>query len=54
VISLAPQLSSYADQHKAFLHGFGANIGNGHWNQLGHRVAAELISQKLCSGLLHY
>jgi hypothetical protein len=52
VVTLAPQLGSYADQHKVFLHGFGANLGNGHWNQLGHRVAAELITQKLCGGLL--
>jgi hypothetical protein len=53
VITLAPQLQNYADQNKVFLHGFGANPGNGHWNQLGHRVAAELITQKLCGGLLN-
>lgn len=53
VITLAPQLRDYADQNKAFLHGFGANVGNGHWNQVGHRVAAELITQKLCGGLLN-
>ena len=53
VVSLAPQLRDYADQNKVFLHGFGANPGNGHWNQLGHRVAADLITQKLCGGLLN-
>lgn len=53
VVVLAPQLRDYADQNKVFLHGFGANPGNGHWNQLGHRVAAELITQKLCGGLLN-
>ena len=46
--TLAPELQAYADKNKVFLHGFGANIGNGHWNQLGHRVAGEMIAQKLC------
>jgi len=53
VIALAPQLQQYADQNKAFLHGFGVNVGNGHWNQLGHQAAATLISQRLCSGLMN-
>jgi len=53
VITLAPQLRDYADQNKVFLHGFGAHIGNGHWNQLGHQVAADLITEKLCGVLLH-
>jgi hypothetical protein len=52
VITLAPEMQAYADQNKVFLHGFGANLGNGHWNQLGQRLAAELISQRLCGGLL--
>jgi hypothetical protein len=53
VVPLAPALQAYADQNKVFLHGFGTNVGNGHWNQLGHRVAADLITQKLCGGLLN-
>ena len=52
VITLAPQMQAYAEQNKVFLHGFGANISNGHWNQLGHRLAGELIAQKLCEGFL--
>jgi hypothetical protein len=51
VISLAPLLQGYADENKAFLHGFGSNIGNGHWNQLGQRVAGEAIAQRFCEGL---
>jgi hypothetical protein len=39
----------YADQNKVFLHGFGSDIGNGHWNATGNKVAAELIAQKLCN-----
>ena len=52
VITLAPQMQAYAAEHHAFLHGFGQNIGNGHWNQLGQRVAGELIARKLCEGIL--
>ena len=48
VYNLAPDLQSYADEHKVFLHGFGRDIGNGHWNEEGHRVAGELIAQRLC------
>lgn len=47
-ITLAPALQTYAEQHKVFLHGFGKEIGNGHWNTLGHRVAGEMLAQKLC------
>jgi hypothetical protein len=51
VLTLAPALQSYAEQQKAFLHGFDRNIGNGHWNALGHRIAGELIAQKICEGI---
>ena len=47
-LDLAQPLQAYADQNKVFLHGFGSDIGNGHWNPNGHRVAAELIAQRLC------
>ena len=49
VYNLAPELQVYAEQNKVFLHGFGANLGNGHWNAEGHRVAGEMLSQKLCA-----
>jgi hypothetical protein len=49
VITLAPELQQYAEQHQAFLHGFGRDLGNGHWNSTGHRVAGELLTQKLCA-----
>jgi hypothetical protein len=47
-LDLAQPMQVYADQNKVFLHGFGSDIGNGHWNPAGHRLAAELIAQKLC------
>jgi lysophospholipase L1-like esterase len=48
-LDLAQPMQAYADQNKVFLHGFGSDLGNGHWNATGHEVAAELIAQKLCS-----
>ncbi len=51
VITLAPELQAYAEKHRTFLHGFGSNIGNGHWNVEGHRVVGELLAAKLCAGL---
>jgi len=47
-LDLAQPMQSYADKKKVFLHGFGKEIGNGHWNADGHREAAELIEQKMC------
>ena len=50
VITLAPELQQFAERNNVFLHGFGKNIGNGHWNVTGHRVAGELIAKKICEG----
>lgn len=50
VITLAPELQQFAERNNVFLHGFGENIGNGHWNATGHRVAGELIAKKMCEG----
>jgi len=51
VVTLAPDMQKHADNQKTFLHGFGKEIGNGHWNVEGHRVAAELTAARMC-GLL--
>jgi len=49
VIALAPALAEYAETHHVFLNGFNsANLGAGHWNETGHRVAAEIIAAQLC------
>lgn len=52
VISLAADLQRFAEQKNVFLHGFDKNIGNGHWNVTGNRVAGELIAKKICEGAL--
>jgi hypothetical protein len=51
VLNLAPDLQSYADRNRVFLHGFGRQLGNGHWNETGHAVAGELLAQNLCAWL---
>jgi lysophospholipase L1-like esterase len=52
VVTLAPELQEFAERNRVFLHGFGEDIGNGHWNSTGHRVAGELIAKKFCEGAL--
>ena len=52
VITLAPELRKTAEETQTFLHGFGEDIGNGHWNGAGHRAAGELIAKKLCEKVL--
>ena len=51
VFTLAPELQAYADEHKVFLHGWAGDLGNGHWNENGHRVAGELLARKMCERL---
>jgi hypothetical protein len=49
VLDLARPLQAYAQTHRVYLHGFpNTPTGFGHWNQTGHRVAGELIAQRLC------
>jgi hypothetical protein len=48
VFTLAPSLQRYAETNNVYLHGFGDNIGNGHWNILGHKVAGELVASQIC------
>ena len=51
-IALAPEMQRYADENKVFLHGLGKELGNGHWNSEGHRLAAELTARNLCDILI--
>ncbi|HEV7893043.1 MAG TPA: SGNH/GDSL hydrolase family protein [Pyrinomonadaceae bacterium] len=48
VLNLAPELQHLADERKLFLHGFGRELGNGHWNEDGHRIAGEMLAENLC------
>lgn len=50
VLTLAPVFQSHADENQVFLHGFDNTImGSGHWNKSGHKLAGEIISQKICA-----
>ncbi|MEO6656444.1 MAG: SGNH/GDSL hydrolase family protein [Pyrinomonadaceae bacterium] len=49
VLSMAPKLADYAAANQVFLHGFGSDIGNGHWNADGHLAAGEMLSEYVCS-----
>jgi hypothetical protein len=47
-LRLAPAMASYAACHQVALHGFqGINHNVGHWNAVGHHVAAGLITENL-------
>jgi hypothetical protein len=49
VTVLAPALSQYAETHHVYLNGFNeSNLGGGHWNETGHRLAAETIAESFC------
>lgn len=49
VVNLAQPLQEYAEKNKVFLHGFGGQIGFGHWNAEGNRLAGEKLSEALCT-----
>ena len=46
--ALAPSLGAYAAQHHATLHGADPRQPIGHWNALGHRIAAQELGRSLC------
>ena len=49
-IMLGPAMQARAVASGAPLYGFeNRELGFGHWNQLGHRAAAEIIARELCT-----
>jgi len=48
VRTLAPAMQQYAQQNNVMLHGFGRDIGNGHWNVAGHHIAGQLAADEIC------
>ena len=48
ILLLAPAFQQYATAHQVYLHGFKGNLGGGHWNQNGHRLAGDMIATWLC------
>jgi lysophospholipase L1-like esterase len=52
VRSLAEPFQRYADAHGVYLHGFeNSQLGHGHWNSEGHRLAGEMIAGWICEML---
>jgi hypothetical protein len=51
VLTLAPLFLEAAKKNQIELHGFGENKGRGHWNEEGHKLAAELIATRLLKQL---
>lgn len=51
VLNLAPELQKFAQQQNVYIHGFGSEMGSGHWNEIGHRAAGDRIAQWMCSEL---
>src|ERR1041385_847494 len=48
VATLAPAMQQYAQQNNVMLHGFGRDVGNGHWNVAGHHLAGQLAAEEIC------
>ena len=49
VVTLAPQLQAIAVDRRLYFHGFDNTVvGTGHWNETGHRYAADLLARELC------
>ncbi len=49
-VFLAEDFAAYAAARAVHLHGFAnTQLGGGHWNENGHRLAAELIAARLCA-----
>ena len=50
VVTLVDRLRAHADRESVYLHGFeNSALGYGHWNEIGHRLAGESISDSLCA-----
>lgn len=45
VLALAPEMQQHAEQAETWYHGFeNCEVGIGHWNESGHAIAAELLT----------
>ncbi len=46
-VALGSPFRAYREKTGQYLHGFGQHLGFGHWNEKGHELAAQTISQFL-------
>ena len=47
VVTLGPTMRKMAEEKEIYFHGAGDRIGQGHWNDLGHQVAGQILAQSL-------
>ena len=53
VVTLAQRMRAIAIRDGVYLHGFGNTVlGQGHWNETGHRIVGELLAADLCDRVL--
>jgi hypothetical protein len=52
VLSLAPSLQAYAEQHQVYVHGQRSADHQGLLNELGHQLAGRLVAQKVCQDIV--
>jgi hypothetical protein len=48
VLNLAESLHEYASRNQTFVQGSKESAGRGHWNEVGHQLAGELIVKEIC------
>ena len=46
-IDVGPPMQSAAEKDGTFFHGFPADPGTGHWNEVGHEFAGKMLAAKL-------
>jgi lysophospholipase L1-like esterase len=51
MLNLAPPFAEFAHRNQIYLHGFGPTRGTGHWNEAGHKLAGELLADRLLQKL---
>jgi hypothetical protein len=52
VLNLAPYLQKYAEEHQVYVHGQRSADHQGLLNELGHKLAGQLVAQKVCQELV--
>ncbi len=54
VLNLPQPFLDYAQRNHVYLHGFrNTAMGAGHWNEDGHRLAGQLVAERVCEILQH-
>jgi hypothetical protein len=53
MIPLASAMAEIAERSQKYFHGFANNeIGQGHWNHIGHDVAGQILAREICTSSL--